>query len=92
MELWCRKYEPEVLNEEICSEATLSQLKECLEGVCDEEGGTGYALFKGALIKLQVKQEQHLVANGNRGYADHIYQSSFAGYFPAMIRSIAASW
>jgi cell division protein FtsI (penicillin-binding protein 3) len=23
------------------------------------------------------------VANGNRGYADHIYQSSFAGYFPA---------
>ncbi len=23
------------------------------------------------------------MANGNRGYADHIYQSSFAGYFPA---------
>jgi cell division protein FtsI (penicillin-binding protein 3) len=23
-----------------------------------------------------------LVADGNRGYADHIYQSSFAGYFP----------
>ncbi len=23
------------------------------------------------------------MANGKRGYADHIYQSSFAGYFPA---------
>ena len=24
-----------------------------------------------------------MVANGNKGYADQIYQSSFAGYFPA---------
>ena len=23
-----------------------------------------------------------MVANGKRGYSDHIYQSSFAGYFP----------
>jgi len=77
-----RKYEPEVLNEGICSESTLSQLKACLEGVCAEEGGTGYALFKGAPYKVAGKTGTALVANGNRGYSDHIYQSSFAGYFP----------
>jgi cell division protein FtsI (penicillin-binding protein 3) len=33
--------------------------------------------------KIAGKTGTALVANGNRGYADHIYQSSFAGYFPA---------
>ncbi len=74
---------PSVLEEKICSEKTLSQLQACLEGVCSEEGGTGYNLFKGSPYKVAGKTGTALVANGKRGYADHIYQSSFAGYFPA---------
>jgi cell division protein FtsI (penicillin-binding protein 3) len=56
-------------------------LKECLEGVCRE--GTAEALFKNSFYKVAGKTGTALVANGSRGYADHIYQSSFAGYFPA---------
>ena len=75
--------EPEVLEEKICSEETLELLKECLFGVCNEEGGTAFQLFNGAAYKAAGKTGTALVANGNRGYGDHIYQSSFAGYFPA---------
>lgn len=72
---------PEVAIEKICSDATLTQLKECLNGVVIE--GTAKDLFKGAFYKVAGKTGTALVANGSRGYADHIYQSSFAGYFPA---------
>lgn len=78
-----QKNEPEIVEHEICSESTLNQLKECLYGVCNLEGGTGFALFKGSPYKVAGKTGTALVANGNRGYTDHIYQSSFAGYFPA---------
>jgi cell division protein FtsI (penicillin-binding protein 3) len=40
-------------------------------------------LFKNTPYKVAGKTGTALVANGNRGYADKIYQSSFAGYFPA---------
>jgi cell division protein FtsI/penicillin-binding protein 2 len=40
-------------------------------------------LFKNTAYKVAGKTGTALVANGNRGYADKIYQSSFAGYFPA---------
>ena len=72
---------PETLIESVCSEETLRQLKECLEGVCVE--GTGKDLFKNSFYKVAGKTGTALVANGSRGYADHIYQSSFAGFFPA---------
>ena len=78
-----QKTEPEILEDQICSNETLQQLRECLFGVCNEEDGTGYNLFKGTPYKVAGKTGTALVANGNRGYADHIYQSSFAGYFPA---------
>jgi len=78
-----QKNAPEVIEEKICGEETLKQLKECLYGVCNDEGGTGFNLFKGTPYKVAGKTGTALVANGNRGYADHIYQSSFAGYFPA---------
>jgi cell division protein FtsI (penicillin-binding protein 3) len=78
-----QKNEPEILEQEICSEGTLKQLQQCLYGVCNEEGGTGFNLFKGTPYKVAGKTGTALVANGNRGYSDHIYQSSFAGYFPA---------
>jgi cell division protein FtsI (penicillin-binding protein 3) len=74
---------PTVVEENICSEKTLGRLKECLVGVCSDSGGTAYNLFKGSLYKVAGKTGTALVANDNRGYAAHIYQSSFAGYFPA---------
>ena len=78
-----QRNEPEIIEDEICSEKTLRLLQECLYGVCNEKGGTGFALFKGAPYKVAGKTGTALVANGSRGYSDHIHQSSFAGYFPA---------
>lgn len=75
--------QPIVLKEKICTDETLKQVKACLEGVCSVEGGTGYTLFKNAPYKVAGKTGTALVANGNKGYSEHIYQSSFAGYFPA---------
>lgn len=74
--------EPHMVEPSICSEYTLKQLQECLNSVCNEEGGTGYVLFKNSPYQVAGKTGTALVANGNRGYTDHIYQSSFAGYFP----------
>ncbi len=75
-----QKFEPVVVMDSICSSRTLNQLKDMLEGV----------VLNGTAVKLQTpyyrfagKTGTALVANGNRGYADKIYQSSFAGYFPA---------
>lgn len=75
------QFSPVVIDEKICSDHTLAQLRECLEGVCIE--GTAAKLFKGTPYKVAGKTGTALVANGNRGYADQIYQSAFAGYFPA---------
>lgn len=72
--------EPTVLEDAICSEETLQQLKKCLEGVITN--GTGRSL-QDSFYRIAGKTGTALVANGRRGYADHIYQSSFAGYFPA---------
>lgn len=76
-----KQIEPVVVNEKICSEETLKQLNECLRGVCTE--GTATSLFKKAPYTVAGKTGTALVADGNRGYADKIYQSSFAGFFPA---------
>lgn len=67
----------------ICDEKTLKQLQDLLTGTCTREGATGYRLFKDAGYTVAGKTGTALVANGNRGYSDRIYQSSFAGYFPA---------
>ncbi len=72
---------PVVVEERICSDETLKQLNECLRGVCTE--GTATSLFKNASYSAAGKTGTALVADGNRGYADKIYQSSFAGFFPA---------
>jgi cell division protein FtsI (penicillin-binding protein 3) len=76
-----REIQPKVITEKICSDQTLADLKTCLEGVCLH--GTATTLFKGSPYKVAGKTGTALIANGNKGYADKIYQSSFAGYFPA---------
>lgn len=76
-----QEFGPKVTDENVCSNQTLQQLKACLEGVCIS--GTAKELFKASPYKVAGKTGTALVADGNRGYADKIYQSSFAGYFPA---------
>ncbi len=76
-----KEFQPVILEQNVCSNATLVQLQACLEGVCT--GGTARELFKDAPYKVAGKTGTALVADGNRGYANKIYQSSFAGYFPA---------
>ncbi|MFT4022312.1 MAG: penicillin-binding protein [Flavihumibacter sp.] len=75
-----QRNEPQVWVDQICSEPTLKQLRTCLESVM--VNGTGKSL-QTPYFRIAGKTGTALVANGNRGYADHIYQSSFAGYFPA---------
>ncbi|MFI5194677.1 MAG: penicillin-binding transpeptidase domain-containing protein, partial [Chitinophagales bacterium] len=76
-----KQNQPVVMINKICGERTLAELKTCLEGVCLE--GTAKTIFKNSFYPVAGKTGTALVANGNRGYADHIYQSSFVGYFPA---------
>jgi cell division protein FtsI (penicillin-binding protein 3) len=76
-----KKIEPEVLINKVCSNNTLKQVKESLEGVCIN--GTAKKLFKNSPYPVAGKTGTALVAEGNKGYANKVYQSSFAGYFPA---------
>jgi cell division protein FtsI (penicillin-binding protein 3) len=76
-----KSIDPKVYNAQVYSPATIKAAKIALEGVCIN--GTGKSLFKNSPYKVAGKTGTALVANGNKGYADKIYQSSFAGYFPA---------
>jgi cell division protein FtsI (penicillin-binding protein 3) len=74
------RFEPQVLESSICSPETIAQLRTCLEGV----------VLNGTANKLQTpfyafagKTGTSLVADKGITYADKMYQSSFAGYFPA---------
>ncbi len=72
---------PHVAAEKICSDSTIAQLQRCLIGVCTN--GTAKALFKNTAYPVAGKTGTALVADKNKGYENKIYQSSFAGYFPA---------
>ncbi len=76
-----KTFSPTVYNPQLVKPSTVKALQIALEGVCIN--GTGKGLFKNSLYKVAGKTGTALVANGNKGYADKIYQSSFAGYFPA---------
>jgi len=73
-------FNPVVIEDSICSKKTLQQLRTCLEGVVTN--CTAKSL-RSSYYTLAGKTGTAQVANGNKGYGDHIYQSSFAGYFPA---------
>lgn len=74
---------PTVLVDKICSDTTLRQLHEILNGVVSSKHGTAHRALDNPYFKIAGKTGTALVANGKRGYADHIYQASFVGYFPA---------
>lgn len=77
-----QEFEP-VEQQKICSDKTLLKLRQMLEGVCSIQGGTAFNLFKDAPYTAAGKTGTALVADGKNGYSNRIYQSSFAGYFPA---------
>ena len=77
------RFSPSIVEDRIVSTATLNALKSCLVGVCHEDGGTAYSLFKDCPYKVAGKTGTSLVAKPHRGYKDNIHQSSFAGFFPA---------
>ena len=76
-----KEFQPTVVVDSICSKTTLDQLKTCLEGVVTS--GTARSL-QSPYFGLAGKTGTAQVANGNKGYTEHIYQASFAGYFPTI--------
>ena len=87
-----KKFNPIVLNEQICSKETIAILKACLEGVMTQ--GTGSALSKPEIgsgyqcpqFKIGGKTGTTKLLGKNNEYLDEdnsVYQASFVGYFPA---------
>ena len=76
-----QKYPHEV--RKISGPEVTGKLQAMLEGVCNIPGGTGYRLMQDVPFKVAGKTGTALVAQGPLGYNAGIYQSSFAGYFPA---------
>lgn len=76
-------FEPEVLVDKICSDATLGKLKDCLLEVVEGDHGTARSL-RSEFYKFGAKTGTSVTAMDNRGYnkGDKIYQSAFMGFFP----------
>lgn len=74
------QFKARVINDKICSDATLGKLRAMLEGVFTD--GTGKSLAS-KFYKIAGKTGTAQVADGKYGYAKKQYQSSFCGYFPA---------
>ena len=78
-----KEFETEVIDNSICSKATLKKAKEMLEGVV--ERGTAKNL-KNPLYKIAGKTGTAQIANDKYGYKYKTkvsHQASFVGYFPA---------
>lgn len=80
-----KKIEPTVLDEKICSDETLAQIKECLAAVIDSVHGTGHKILFDTAYAIAGKTGTAVTAMNNQGYnkGNKIYQASFIGYFPA---------
>ena len=76
-----KSFYPVIYNAQLCKPSTVKDLRIALEGVCIN--GTAKKLFANSLYKVAGKTGTAKVANGNKGYGEGIFQSSFAGYFPA---------
>jgi len=76
------QFQARVINEKVCSDATLGKMKSMLEGVVIE--GTGKNVIKNSLYTVAGKTGTAQIANGSTGYGvNKTYQASFCGYFPA---------
>jgi cell division protein FtsI (penicillin-binding protein 3) len=74
------QFQARVINDQIASESTIKKMQAMLEGVFLE--GTGKSLAS-KFFRIAGKTGTAQVADGNKGYANRQYQSSFCGYFPA---------
>ncbi len=83
-----QNFSPTILNEKICSDATLAMLKDCLVGVCHSDLGTARKLFKENNYLVAGKTGTSFVVDNKIKYSDKIYQSSFAGFFLQIIHSL----
>jgi len=78
------QFQARVINEKVCSDATLGKMRSLLEGVVNE--GTGKNVIKNSLYPIAGKTGTAQIANGKGGYGqegNRTYQASFCGYFPA---------
>ncbi|HEY4322739.1 MAG TPA: penicillin-binding protein [Mucilaginibacter sp.] len=76
------QFKARVINEKVCSDATLGKMRSLLEGVVKE--GTGKNVIKNTLYSVAGKTGTAQIANGSSGYGvKKTYQASFCGYFPA---------
>ncbi len=75
-------FQARVINEKVCSDATLGKIRKMMEGVV--EIGTGKDVIKNPYYKVAGKTGTAQVADGAKGYkGKRSYQASFCGYFPA---------
>ncbi|MDR0537248.1 MAG: transpeptidase family protein [Tannerellaceae bacterium] len=75
------RFEPEVIKESICTPATLSAIRSMLEGVVEDESGTGRPA-RSSIVRIAGKTGTALIGE-NGSYTGNGKQVSFAGYFPA---------
>ena len=73
------RFDPVVLQKKICSKTTLTKIKSLLEGVV--ERGTAKNI-RSDKYRIAGKTGTAKIADAKHGYRK-VYQSSFAGYFPA---------
>jgi cell division protein FtsI (penicillin-binding protein 3) len=80
-----KNFEPQVVEEKICSDETLAQAKECLRAVVDSIHGTGHKILFDSLYSISGKTGTAVTALNNKGYnkGNKIYQASFIGFFPS---------
>ncbi|MFC2129565.1 penicillin-binding protein, partial [Bacteroidota bacterium] len=75
-----KQFEKVILNHKLCSNETLSQVRDMLEGVVEE--GTAKNL-RNTYYKIAGKTGTCQIAENKSGYQIGSYQASFVGYFPA---------
>ncbi|MCP4314095.1 MAG: transpeptidase family protein [Bacteroidetes bacterium] len=75
-----RKFQPEVINNHICSKETLGQIRTMMEGVVNN--GTARNLSN-SHYQIAGKTGTAQVSLSKEGYTKSLYQASFVGYFPA---------
>jgi len=77
-----KKYGPEIINQQIVKASTVKKARQLMEGVV--ERGTGKGLNISAFKVAGKTGTAQMLVNGSYGTeGNHIYQSSFVGYFPA---------
>lgn len=74
-----KSFKPQIINEQIASPEAIEEVKNLLRGVVT--AGTGSAL-RSCRIPISGKTGTARISDGN-GYAEGLYNSSFAGYFPS---------